>query len=325
MKLSRRQALRSGAAILLAGAGAGCALPGAGISSASSFFAARNLPIGVQLYAIGEGVREDFPGTMRALAAIGYRAVQLAGFHGQSPRSMRSALDANGIACTSAHIAPQLRPGEPSLAGDIGQLAADLHAIGVKKAITPVFLIPDRIDGATRPGETRGQALARVAAQLDADDWRRNADFLNQKGEALRREGLSIGYHNHNAEFAPLAGGLTGYSLLVAHTDPALVSLELDVGWAVMAGQDVGALLQAFPGRFTHVHVKDVTRDVPVNFSFMQSSVEVGQGVIDWRELLSRLFDAGVRTFTVEQDPPFMRARLEAAAMSFAHLSRIPA
>jgi sugar phosphate isomerase/epimerase len=287
------------------------------------FFASRNLPLGIQLYTLGEMVREDFAGAMRAISKIGYQSVQLAGFHGHTPAQILAALEAAGLDCPSAHIAPQLRAGEPSLNGDVGRLAEDLRRIGVRQVITPVFLVPDRIDGATRTDETRGQALARVARQLEPDDWRRNADFLNKKGIALRREGLGIGYHNHNAEFAPFPDGETGLSLLMANTDPDIVSFELDAGWAVMAGAQPEYLLSRFPARITHVHVKDVRADTQPNFEFRQSSVEIGSGVLDWSTLLPAFFAAGVRTFTVEQDPPFTRSRLEAVSLSFDFLSSI--
>lgn len=314
MRSPDRRSFISGAALALAG----CAATGS-----DRFFAAGRMPLGIQLYTIGDIVREDFAGTLLALSRIGYNAVQLAGFHGRTPQQILAARQAAGLECRSAHIAPQLRPGEPSLASDIGRLAADLRVIGVSHVITPVFLVPDRIDGATREGETRGQALARVAQQLQPDDWRRNADFLNRNGRALQREGLTIGYHNHNAEFAPFPDGETGLSLLMAHTDPELVSFELDVGWAVMAGAQPEDLLARFPGRMTHVHVKDVTTATPQNFEFRQSSVEIGSGIIDWKRLLPAFLAAGVRSFTVEQDPPFARPRLDAVASSFNFLSSV--
>jgi len=299
------------------------AIAGCTGTGGETFFASRRLPVGVQLYTLGDMVREDFDGSLLALSRIGYNAIQLAGFHGRTPRQILAARQDAGLECRSAHIAPQLRPGEPSLAGDIGRLAADLTEIGIGHVITPVFLVPEGMDGSTREGETRGQALARVARQLQPDDWRRNADFLNRSGRALKSEGLTIGYHNHNAEFAPFPDGETGLSLLMAYTDPELVSFELDVGWAVMAGARPEDLLSRFPGRITHVHVKDVTAATPPNFEFRQSSVEIGAGVIDWRRLLPAFHAAGVRSFTVEQDPPFARPRLEAVAASLSYLSSI--
>jgi len=317
--ISRRSFL--GGITLAAGLGAASCATRAN----AGFFKSSGLPIGLQLYTLGDMPRNDLNGTLRAVGEIGYRNVQLAGFLGRSPRELKTALDGAGLTCLSAHIAPQLRSGEPSLAGDLGQLAADMHVLGVTTIITPVFLGPDRLDGSTRAGETRGQALARVAGELTSDDWKRNAEFLNVRGAALKREGLAIGYHSHNPEFAPLADGNTGLSLLMAHTDPSLVTFELDVGWATMAGQRPQAVLAEFPGRFTHVHVKDVTTETEPNFAFRQSPSEVGQGVIDWQELLPICYSAGVRSFVVEQDPPYPRPRLDSIRMSFEHLMTIHA
>ncbi len=141
---------------------------------------------------------------------------------------------------------------------------------------------------------------------MTADDWRFNADFLNAKGAVLKRSGLKLAYHNHNAEFSPLAGGgqgaRNGYEILLATTDPALVGFEMDAGWVAAAGQDPFALLKDHPGRFTAMHVRDIKATTKPNFVFVQDPTEVGSGKIDWKRLLPAAHAAGVRDFFVEQE-----------------------
>ena len=166
--------------------------------------------------------------------------------------------------------------------------------------------------------------LARLGASMTPDDWKRNAEYLNAKGKALKQYGLRFGYHNHNVELAPL-GASTGLAELIRGTDPALVSFEMDAGWVVAAGADPLALLAAYPGRFIAMHVKDVKASTHPNFGLQMDPCEVGQGTIDWKALLSKAHAANVRQFYVEQEPPFSKPRLESVAISFKYLNGLVA
>jgi sugar phosphate isomerase/epimerase len=177
---------------------------------------------------------------------------------------------------------------------------------------------------AAKPGEARGAALGRLAGQLTADDWKATAGLLNAKGAVLNKAGLTMGYHNHNLEFAPVAG-TTGLEILLKATDPALVQFETDVGWVVAGGGDPFALLKTHPGRFKQMHVKDVKATTKTNYAFQQDPTEIGSGIIDWKRLLPAAYAAGIRDFFVEQEPPFERPRLEAARISVDYLKAVVA
>jgi sugar phosphate isomerase/epimerase len=159
---------------------------------------------------------------------------------------------------------------------------------------------------------------------MTADDWKWNADYLNQKGAALKTFGLHFAYHNHNVELAPV-GSSTGLAQLIDNTDPALVTFEMDAGWVVAAGADPVALLAAHPRRFSAMHVKDVKASTRQNFSLQQDPSEVGQGIIDWKTLLAKAYEANVRQFYVEQEPPFSKPRLESVRISFDYLNALVA
>src|SRR5207253_3027980 len=89
-----------------------------------------------------------------------------------------------------------------------------------------------------------------------ADVFKRLADTLNKAGERAKANGLKLCYHNHAFEFQPL-GESTGLELLMSATQKNLVSLELDVFWASVAGHDPVALLKTYTGRVALVHLKD--------------------------------------------------------------------
>ncbi len=160
-------------------------------------------------------------------------------------------------------------------------------------------------------------------AQMTADDWKWNADFLNEKAAVLKKAGIVVGYHNHNFEFAPL-GATTGMEILLKGTDPSLVTFEMDVGWVTAAGQDPFALLNAsITGRFTLMHVKDIKADHQAQLrAAAWTRPRSARGMIDWKKLLPAAYDAGVarllRTSRSRRSPT---PRLESAKISYDYLA----
>lgn len=296
-----------------------------GASAAQPFFRQAGLPIGIQLYTLGPAAAVDLDASLKALADIGYRTVELPGFLGKSPADIKAALDRAGLTCPSVHIQPRGRGGaDPTLDGDPGKLAAALHTVGAKAAVAPICFFPDRLELRPQAGEDMGGMLRRLVSQMTADDWKLNAQFLNTRAEALRKEGLKVGYHNHNFEFLPL-GSTTGQEILLKETDPDLVTFEVDVGWVAAAGHDPAALIARHKGRFTMMHVKDIKPSTKPNFALAMDPTEVGSGAIDWKALLPAARRAGVVNFFVEQEPPFARPRLEAAKICHDFLAGVTA
>ena len=186
----------------------------------------------------------------------------------------------------------------------------------------PSLYVPKRFS--LNAGEGIGAFLRRMTGEMTADDWKMNADFLNQKGAVLKKAGIRTGYHNHNFEFAPV-GSTTGMDILLKGTDPALVTFEMDIGWVAAAGLDPIALLAKHKGRFSLAHVKDIKADTKANFALAMDPTEIGAGKLDWKKLLPAAYAAGVRGFYVEQEPPFTRPRIEAAKLSYDYLAGVTA
>lgn len=303
--LSRRGLLGAGAAVL------GATLAGSASAASAPFFQSRKQPVGIQLYSLGPDLAKELDAQLATVSKIGFKSVELAGYLGRTPAELRAAFDKAGLVCPSAHISPK---GPNGFSGDLNKLADELHVIGVKSAIMPIQYIPDRL----------GNDLRAAGAQMTADDWKWNADFLNEKAAVLKKAGIVSGYHNHNFEFAPL-GNTTGMDILLKGTDPNLVTFEMDVGWVTAAGHDPLALLKAHPGRFTQMHVKDVKATTKTNFELKQDPTEVGSGMIDWKKLLPAAYAAGIRGFYYEQEPPFAHPRLESAKISYDYLAKVVA
>ena len=304
-ELHRRAFLAAGLAAMTAGGGASAA--------AQPFFKRHGLPIGIQLYTLAPDAAKDLEGTLKAVAGVGYTSIELQGLLGRSGAQMRAALDAAGVTCASIHV-----QGRGQLDGDLAKLADDLGAIGVKYAVMPVPLISnEQIQAA-------GGDWRKALSLLTADDWKANADFLNEKAAVLAKSGIKLGYHNHNFEFAPL-GSTNGMEILFEKTDPALVTFEIDVGWVAAAGLDPAALLQRYKGRVSLMHVKDIKPETQANFALKMDPTEVGSGKLPWTTLLPAAYAAGVRGFYVEQEPPFARPCIEAAKISHDFLAGLKA
>jgi sugar phosphate isomerase/epimerase len=143
--------------------------------------------------------------------------------------------------------------------------------------------------------------------------------YSTRRPRRCKKAGLHTAYHNHNFEFAPQDAG-TGFEILMDRTDPKLVSFEMDAGWVAAAGLDPVALLKRYPGRFRLMHVKDIKSSTRPNYALQQDPTEVGSGSIPWARILPAAYQAGIRAFFVEQEPPFSGPRLGSIEKSFQYL-----
>lgn len=247
--------------------------------------------IGLQMYTVRDRYPADYPGTLKAIAAIGYGAVQPTGsYAGHGPDAVRRMLDENRLVAAATHVSPPDGPQfEPTLEG--------YARIGHR--YTTIRMAAPRVAGAPAP---ELQALAREAVQ-------RMAARLNEAGRISRKHGIKVMYHNHAEEFQTLTDShLRAYDVLIAETDPDLVAMEIDIGWAVAGGADPLKLFEEHPGRFEVWHVKDMA-DLkslagipPIRRNPLARIVPMGQGEIDYRPIFEAADRAGMKHFYVEQD-----------------------
>jgi len=240
-------------------------------------------PVAVQMYTLRDQVATDIVGTLRAVAELGYGAVELHTLGGLSARDLRTELDTLGLQVTGMHIALARLEREPDAA------IADVRTLGGHYVVCP-WLPPDR----------RG-----------ADDYHAIAPKLNQIGRDCRAQGLQLCYHNHDFEFQRF-GEQTGFDILFGETDPALVQSELDLYWTAFAGFDPAAQINRLAGRVPLVHLKDMAAK-------SRTFAEVGHGTLDFPAILAACDEAGAEWMIVEQDR-CERPPLESIGMSLAYL-----
>lgn len=288
------------------------------------FFTRVGLPIGLQLYTLGEDPTKDLDGTLAKVVAIGYREIQLPSLFGKAPGAIRAAADKAGLAITSLHLGPasMVPAGGLSLGSAPAQIAEALGALGTKSVVLPIAPFPAKFQPLA--GETIQTSIARAFNAAGPDLWKRTAAMLNERAAALKPLGITLSYHNHNIEFAPV-GATTGWKILTSEADRGLVFFEVDIGWVSAAGLDPIAFLKSINGRVRQLHVKDVQPTTVANFGLSMAPTEVGSGRIDWARVLPAAYAAGTRHFYVEQEAPFTMPRIDASAKSYRYLSKLVA
>jgi sugar phosphate isomerase/epimerase len=255
------------------------------------------LPLGLQLYSVRDVLPKNYDGTLRQIAALGYREVEAAGFFGHSPAEVKQAMDGAGLHCVSAHYS--LKDLLPKVDETI-QFGKDL-GLSYIVCSSPMLKDPSRV-------KDPGSRAARESMTLE--DWRWNADQFNRIGEKVNASGMRFAYHNHTPEFRS-ENGVVFYDELLRQTDPAKVTMELDCGWAVVAGQKPGDLLSRHPTRFSMLHVKDFKMTPASTPSDHPPSTEMGHGNIDYRPIFEAAKKADIKHAFVEQeefDMPQMEA-----------------
>jgi sugar phosphate isomerase/epimerase len=263
-------------------------------------------PIGLQIYTVREAAAKDLPGTLKRIADIGYGEIELAGPPSQPVAVLRTLLADNGLAVPSMHSSMR----ELQTAAE--QRIEYAKALGIQYLVCSFPWTAD----------SRFAAQGSITSGLTLDDWKWNADQLNRIGELARKAGVRCGYHNHNMEFRSY-DGVMAFEELLRRTDPALVSVELDIGWVVTAGQDPVACLRNYADRISMLHVKDVRQDLRVTREEMKpQTTEVGSGTIDWKALFAVTRAEQIRHYFVEQEN-FERSPLEAVKVSFEYLRKL--
>lgn len=277
------------------------------------------LPIGVQLYTVGAELQKDLDGTLQKLAAIGYRSVETAGFSSGkiTVAQMRAALDKAGLRCQSAHY------GLPQLQGGVQKVIDDTQALGASYVVCPTPWVADMSRfAAAMKGNKPEAAFGVLMNNLTMDDWRWNAEQLNKAGEALKKAGLQLAYHNHGFEFKIVDGNVV-FDELLKMTEPDLVAIEMDCGWVANTGYDPAGYITRFPDRVHLLHIKDINQRPVDRLGLEMAGIHTGGGVLDWPGIFAAAKRAGVKGYFVEQEPPFPAPVFDELKASYDYLNQL--
>ena len=240
------------------------------------------LPIGCQTWPVREMIAKDFPGTLKQLAAAGFKSIELCspagyteyGFGGLTKykgAELKKIINDAGLTCVSSHFGlDELRKNQD-----------------------------DRIAWATDLGLTQ-----MLVASLDGpkkptmDDVKRAADEYNRMGEKAAKAGIQQGLHNEEFETSTVDGKRT-YDVLFELLDPKLVKFQFQVS-TISQGFDAAEYFNKYPGRFVSMHVQGWSAQT-------KKIVPVGQDSLDWKKIFTAAKTGGIKNYFVEMKLDMMK------------------
>ncbi|UCF15606.1 MAG: sugar phosphate isomerase/epimerase [Phycisphaerales bacterium] len=203
--------------------------------------------VGLQLYSVREQCKRDLPGTIEAVAKMGYKGVEFAGYYNYTAKQLRQMLDDNGLKCCGTHT------GIDTLLGDNLPKTVEFNkGVGNKYLVVPGL-----------PGKYRQSHQA----------WLDTAKLFNEIAEKVEPHGMLVGYHNHSVEFQAMDGELP-WDTFYGNTKKEVI-MQLDVGNAMHGGVDPLPYVYKYPGRAITVHIKEFSKTDPNAF--------VGEGDVSWK------------------------------------------
>jgi sugar phosphate isomerase/epimerase len=310
---------------------AGSALNLGAVSAASAQAASTpdwSKQIGLELYTVRDTMLDSktYISTLEKVAALGYKEVEPAGgYAGLEPKDFRALLDRLGLSMPSTHSGA-------TEGSDLEKQLDGFRTMGIKYCEISAPRAPGA-GGAAAAGRGPGRALAPGAyynqgdgiiynsftqstafgpyqPPVSLDSVQQRAAQLNQHGKIAQKFGIKMLVHNHTGEFEKLTDSpKSTYDVLLAETDPELVTMQLDIGWTYISGINIFDLFKDHPGRFELWHIKDVVGLKTVNPSLSpyhrtpsMAFVPVGAGQIDYKEVFTGAKQSGMKHFCVEQD-----------------------
>lgn len=225
------------------------------------------LPIALQLYSVRHECEKDLPGTLSAVAKMGYDGVEFAGYYGRSAAELRKLCDDLGLKVAGTHIRLD------TLLGDALRPTVEFN-----RALGNKFLIVPGLD------ESRRNSWKA---------WYNTAQVFNEVAARLLPEGMKTGYHNHFHEFTAMEGELP-WDTFFAHTRKDVV-MQIDLGNAMHGGGDPVPFIERYPGRALTVHLKE--------WSGSYDKALIGEGQVPWPRVFALCEGVGgTEWYIVEQE-----------------------
>jgi sugar phosphate isomerase/epimerase len=216
----------------------------------------------IQLYSVRDVMENDYTGTLKKLAVMGYTGVEFAGYGGLSAQEMKDVLESNKLKPVGSHV------GLDGLTKHLDEEIAYHKVLGTEYIVCPYSVMKTK------------------------DDVLELAKTLDSVVEKINDAGLKFAYHNHAHEFAQ-SGGEYLLDILFQNLPPQAY-MELDVFWVAHAGVDLPAYMEKHKDRLKLLHVKQIGKD--------KHCVDLDQGILNFKEIITRAKSQGVEHFILEQE-----------------------
>lgn len=291
MSISRRNFLLKGSLAI-----AGTALLSKDLLAAT----VRKPVLGIQLYSIRDDMKKDPSGTLKQLAAMGYKNVEHAGyskrkFYGYAAAEFKKLLGDLGLLMPSGHTVMGKQHWDAAkndFTDEWKYTVEDAAIVGQHYVISPW------LDESLRK---------------NYDDFKAYMDVFNKSGALCKKSGMKFGYHNHDFEFSQQLNGQKIFDLILQNTDPSLVAQQLDIGNMYHAGGIALDIIKQYPGRFELMHVKDEIKTDKGEMGGNYESTVLGKGIIPVKEVIDLgKKSGGTKHFIIEQESYQGQAPLDA-------------
>jgi len=243
-------------------------------------------PLGLQLYSLRADFARDVPGSLAKVRELGFTNVELAGTYGMTPEQFTEQLKAHGLTAIAGHFPYERFRDEPEA------VAREAKALGLKYA--GVAWIPHEGD-------------------FDEAECRAACAVFNKAGTVLAGQGIRFFYHQHGYEFHPHGQGAL-MDLMMAETDPNLVTFEMDIFWVQFPGQDPVKWIEKYPTRWELLHLKDMKKGLATGdlsgHTDVTNDVALGTGQLDMPAILRAAKKAGVKWYFIEDESPSVHEQI---------------
>jgi len=247
--------------------------------------------ITAQLYTIRDFMKtpEDIEKSLKRVKEIGYDAVQVSKTGPIEPEKLKEIVDKLGLQICVTH--------------------------------TPYERIKDETEAVIREHKLWNCQYVGLGSmpekfRADKEGYRSFIKEISGPAKQIADSGLQFVYHNHKFEFEKF-DGITGMEILFNETDPKAFGFEIDTYWVQAGGANPVEWIKKVKGRMGVVHFKDMAIK-----SNEQIFAEIGQGNLNWPEIIKACREIGVKWYAVEQDK-CLRDPFESLEISFKYLQKL--
>lgn len=248
--------------------------------------------IGLQLYSLRNDMKVDPIGTLKKVAAMGYKEVEHADyqdrkFYGFGVSEFKGILEDLGLKMPTSHVVFQEKDWldtQNDVSDAWKATIEDAVAIGQEYLFSPWFAWDIKQPEVMKQG---------VAA-------------FNRCGEISRAAGLRFGFHNHTIEFETIYEGQPVYEYMLRNWDLTYVCQQMDLCNMAIANADPMDWLRRYPHQFESLHVKD-------RLAGQDASTHLGEGTLPMEEILAfAKKHTPVKYWIIEQEAYGQKTPLEA-------------
>jgi sugar phosphate isomerase/epimerase len=244
--------------------------------------------IALQLYSVRDEMKKDPAGTLKQLAAMGYRQVEPAAYlspdvyqnrkiYGYTSKELRRMMDDLGMTVPASHVVfrtTDWKANSNDVSDEWKAVMEDANVLGQKYIISPWFAFD----------------------KTKLDECRKGFAVYNKVGEVCAKAGLRFGFHNHHQEFEQKFNGEYLYDIMLKELDLKYVCQQLDICNMSIADVDPMRWLKMFPKHFELLHVKDRDKTKP-------ESTLLGDGALNMKEILAfARKSTAVKYWVIEQE-----------------------